>query len=177
MRRLFLVSFLLFLFASGFLGISALMSGTFDQGTGRILVTTGAASFYSLVALAALSLFGRSTEIVGKAGLVFCGIAFAHALYTTWTPVDGLGFLQHRIAFALLGIAVIHTCLMLLINARGIIVTGLVVGAIGAGAAACLITVASIYALSAGAWLIITVLGIISVCCTIGAPVANMAYK
>lgn len=177
MRRLFLISFLLFLFATGFLGISALINGSFDDGTARILITTGAASFYSLVALACLSLFGRSTEIVGKAGLLFCGLAFAHALYTTWTPSDGLGFLQHRFAFVLIGIAVIHICLMLLINPRGIIVKGLVCGAIGAGAMACLIAVASIYALSAGDWLPIAILGIVSVCCTIGAPVANLAHK
>ncbi|MEL6818860.1 MAG: hypothetical protein AAFP80_09450 [Pseudomonadota bacterium] len=177
MRRLFLISFLLFLFATGSLGISALINGSFDDGTARILITTGAASFYSLVALACLSLFGRSNEIVGKAGLLFCGVAFAHALYTTWAPTDGLGFIQHRIVFVLIGLAVIHVCLMLLINPRGIIVKGLVLGAITAGALACLITVSSIYALSAGAWLPIAVLGIVSVCCTIGAPIANMAHK
>jgi len=182
MRRSLLILFLVFLFATGFVAISALVSGDFTEKTLRIVITTGAASFYSLVALAAFSLLGRQYDIVGRIGLGFAGMAFVHALYTTWIDHGSLNtqtltLLQNRLALFLVGVAFIHASLMLLIRPNGALVRVLVTVAIAAALAACLATVASVYLATAKMWLGIVVLGIISTCCTIGAPIANIALK
>lgn len=176
MKKIFISTFLLFLFATAFLGISAITSGEFDETSARILITTAAASFYSLIGLTCVVQLGKRGDILGKVGLAFCAVALAHAIYTTWTLQNGdLGIFQHRIAFVIAGTAIAHACLMMLIVPRSAAVSGLVVLAIGAVALNTLVAIGMVYSFSSGAVTALGVLAIIGTCATIAAPALNFA--
>ena len=175
MKLALVLSFLVFLAITALFGITAISTGKFDETTLRILITTAAASFYSLIGLACVAHLGKATDGLGKLGLVFCGLALAHAIYTTWISFKGFDVIQNRLALFIVGLAIGHACLMLLIRPRSRWVTALMYLAIGSVVLNTVFAISSVYAGTGGAIMVMGIVAIIATCTTIAAPALNIS--
>lgn len=176
MRKFLIGIFLFCLAATALIGISAISAGNFEKTTGKILITTGAATFYSLIGLTCVAQFGKRSDSLGKAGLVFCGFALAHAIYTTWIKFGGIELVQFRLLLVVVGLTIGHACLMMLINPRSTGVSALMFAAIGAVILNSIFIMNSIFGGSINNIQTIGILGIIATCATIAAPALNLSH-
>lgn len=174
MKRSLILLFLACLAATAIVGIAAISSGDFDETTARILVTTAAASFYSLVGLTCVAQLGKRGETFGKAGLLFCALGLLHAIYTTWINFDGFEVIQNRLALVIAGMAIGHACLMLLISPRNGAVSALMFVAIASVVLNSVFSIASLYSGSFASITLLGIVGIIATCTTIAAPALNL---
>lgn len=178
MKKAFISASLLFLFVSAFLGISAVTTGQFDETSLRILITTSAASFYSLIGLTCVANLGKRVDWFGKLGLAFCAIALIHAIYTTWTTLtSGWDTFTNRFTFLIVAIAIAHASLMLLIGPRNGVVTALIALAIGSVALNTAIVIMGVLSADLSSIRTITSLAIVGTCATIAAPALNLAVQ
>ena len=175
MKKSLIVIFVVCLAITGFVGISALVSGEFDELTVRILFTTAALSFYSLIGLTCVAQLGRKTDMLGKLGLAFCAVALLHAIFTTWTTLNGLEHIQNRAALAFVGLAIAHACLMKMISAKSMTVSVLVIIAIASVVLNTILAISMLYGVSMDGITVLGIIGIIATCSTIAAPALNLA--
>ena len=176
MKKILILSFIVFLSVTGLLGVTAIISGKFDVTTVRILVTTAAAAFYSLIGLTCVAQLGRKTEVIGKAGLLFCGVALMHAVFTTWTSSTGINVIQNRLSLFIIGLAIGHACLMLLVKPRSGVVSTIIFVAIGSVVLNTAIAVGSVYLAGSSSFQLMGIIGIIATFATIAAPALNLSF-
>lgn len=180
MKRTFLYGFVASLVLTGLLGIGVLLSGSWSEGSIRVLITTSAFSIYSLLALACAPVWERKSSIFGKVGVFICGLGLVHAIFTTWlTPVD-LAFVMTRLSLLIVSIAFAHACLLLLLNMNSAAVKIAVVIAISGSMFNTLIAVVSIHSFSGAMMqtgLLVAIIAIIATVATIAAPVLHLAMR
>lgn len=177
MKKPLIFSFLLFLAITALLGISAILSGDYDQTTGKILITTAAASFYSLIGISTVVHIGSKFDLLGKAGIVFCCLALLHAIYSTWIGFNESALLKNRFSFFLVGLAIGHACILLLIKPRNNGVSALMAIAIGSVVLNTSIAVGIVYFPEPVPFKLLIVIGIIATFATIAAPTLNFSIK
>lgn len=179
MKTKFIYGLIFSLLTAGFLGITVLLEGKFDELQLRILFTTLAFTIYSIIGLCCNSIVGSQYSTVGKLGLGVTFVSLLYAVITTWLTPEAEQFLQYRFSFLVISICFAHCSLMLLVKTYNSIISAIQVIAISASILVALIIVEMISSLDANveSFKLLGVVSIVGIMATIIAPILALTSK
>lgn len=179
MRKYFIYGLVISLVIAGLLGIGVLLSGTFSELQVRILITTLAFTFYSIIGLCCNTIISSQHATFAKVGIVVTLVGLAYAVFTTWLTPDAEDFLQLRFSLLVIGICFAHCSLMLLIQPQNKTIYVVRSIAIAASVIATVIIVSMISTMEWGAnnFRLLGMAAIVGIVATIVAPILAVTEK
>ncbi len=104
-------------------GIVTLLTATFGEVQGKIILTTLLVAGFSITALCHLAVFGRALRIVGFVGVAMSALALATGTVLIWGSWDNWSsvwenVLKYFAVFAVLAVSLAHANLLLLLEER-----------------------------------------------------------
>ncbi|MEQ1737683.1 MAG: hypothetical protein ABL886_14920 [Rhodoglobus sp.] len=123
LRRIAIVFILVSLSLAALVGIVTLLTGSFGEVQGKIMLTTLLVAGFSITALCHLAVVGRALRIVGFAGIAMSAFALAAGTVLIWGAFDNWdtaweNVLKAFAVFGVLAVSLAHANLLLLLEER-----------------------------------------------------------
>ena len=117
-RRVAIIVIIVSLSITALIGIATLITGSYGELQGKIMLTTLIIGATSVVALCDLAVLGRHVRVVGIAGLLAAAVALVTALILTWGTDSSEAVVKTFALAAIAAASIAHASLLLLLSER-----------------------------------------------------------